>query len=153
MKIHGRRWKGDHLADGARSDRDAGGRIAISFCGSRREFITNLAVVLGFKILYKITSSGKKAAAPLRADNKGPDDRSRGGRSLPRRGRLAVGLHLWSISMNVIRFYIVYMLPLESNSSMWRVNVSRPVDDRRALDRTLRRGSSGGQDRCLLFIS
>jgi len=54
--------------------------------------------------------------------------------------------------MNVIRFYIVYTLPFESNLSMWRVNVSRPADDRRALDSTLRRGSSGGQDRYLLFI-
>ena len=39
--------------------------------------------------------------------------------------------------MNVIRIHIVYMLPYGFNSSMWRVNVSRPADDdRRAFDRT-----------------
>ena len=93
----------------------------------------------------------KQAAASLRADNKGLDDRSRRGRSLRRRGRLAIGLRPWSISTNVIRIYIVYTLPFECNSSVRHANLSRPADDLRALHRSLRRGSSGDQYRCLRF--
>jgi hypothetical protein len=79
--------------------------------------------------------------------------RSRGRRSLPRCGRPAIGLILWSLFMNVIRTDIVCILPFERNSSVRRANERRLNDDRRALQRSLRRGSSGDQDRCLRFAS
>ena len=96
----------------------------------------------------KRTGEPRKGPAECpRADYEGPDDRSRGGRSLPRRGRPSIGLHAWSASMNVIHDSIVHTRLLAKYASVRRANAGRLVEARRALPRTSRSARRGAQDR------